>query len=670
MSDASARAKAKGGWGITRYALFFLVLTLLVALTLVVVPAAGGEPAGPSVADRYIVMFNEGVSPAAAAADIARQHAVKVSHVYSSALKGFAGSMPEGRLLALQKDPRIKSIEPDLVMRIAEQTTPTGVDRIEADLNATARIDGTDERVNVTVAVIDTGIDLDHPDLNVDVNLSGGFDSRDPGDANDENGHGTHVAGTIGALDNDYGVVGVAPGVKLVAVRVLGADGSGYLSDIIKGIDYVTANAGSIAVANMSLGGTGVSSAYRTAFQNSVAAGVVYTVAAGNSGKDIYGRDGNFGTRDDFIPAAYPEVATISAMADSDGEPGGSGATTSYGADDSFASFSNYSRYVVSGNPVSSPGAAIDLILPGVSILSTYKNGGYATMSGTSMASPHAAGLAALYIAERGKPVDAAGVTAVRQALIHQGKAMYDAAYGLTTQNDKDANHENVGWAVASGTPPPPIDAAPTVAWVSPKDGATLAGTVQLQIAASDTETDPGGLTVVWTLDEGGPGETSYNSSSGAYEASWDTNSASEGDHTLTATATDTANNTTTESITVTVRNATEPPPSSESMYVAAITWQKTGPHLKAIVTIRTTSTDAPLAGASVSFAMRYDNDGDGYDDGERTWANVLTNSSGQAEFQWKSAPKGGYLGEVTALVYSNYTWVQSVGDWSTYPLR
>jgi len=559
MAGASARAEFKGGSGITRYALFFLVLTLLVALTLIVVPAAEGEPAGPSVVGRYIVMFNEGVSPASAAADIARQHAVKVSHVYSSALKGFAGSIPEGRLVALQRDPRVKLIEPDLVMRITDQTTPTGVDRIEADLNTTG------EQVNVTVAVIDTGIDLDHPDLNVDVSLSCGFDSRDPGDANDEHGHGTHVAGTIGALDNDYGVVGVAPGVKLVAVRVLGADGGGYLSDIIAGIDYVTKNADTIAVANMSLGGTGVSSAYRAAFQNSVNAGVVYTVAAGNSGEDIYGRDGKFGTRDDFIPAAYPEVATISAMADSDGKPGGLGAKTSHGDDDSFASFSNYSRYVVSGNPVSSPGAAIDLILPGVNIFSTYKDGGYATMSGTSMASPHAAGLAALYIAEQNKkPVDAAGVAAVRQALIEQGKAMYDAAHGLTTQNDKDANHENLGWAVATGTAP-------------------------------------------------------------------------------------------------------QPPPgtSEESMYVSAITWQKTGPHLKAIVTIRTTSTGAPLVGAKVSFEMLYDEDG-----AVRTWTNVLTNSNGQAEFQWKSAPKGAYRGEVKALDYLDYTWATSEGDWSTYTLK
>lgn len=132
-------------------------------------------------------------------------------------------------------------------------------------------------------------------------------------------------------------------------------------------------------------------------------------MAAGNASQDIYGDDGTFETDDDVIPACYPEVATISAMADSDGQPGGSGSDTSYGSDDSFASFSNFSASVVSGNPVSSSGAAIDLLLPGVDIYSTYKDGGYETLSGTSMSSPHGAGLAGLYIASGGRDTDGDG---------------------------------------------------------------------------------------------------------------------------------------------------------------------------------------------------------------------------------------------------------------------
>lgn len=620
---------------------------------------------------RYIVVFDEGVAPGPAAAELARQHGIGLSHVYSSALKGFSGTIPEGRLLALGKDPRVKLVEPDLVMHVTAQTLPTGVNRIDADLNAVADIDGSDERVNVTVAVIDTGIDLDHPDLNVDTNLSKSFDSRDSVDTGDDvYGHGTHVAGIIGALDNDVGVVGVAPGVSLVSVRVLGADGGGYLSDIIAGIDYVTSKADVISVANMSLGGTGVSSAYRTAIANSVAKGVVYVVAAGNSGKDIYGRDGTFGTRDDFIPAAYPEVATVSALADSDGVSGGLGAATSYGPDDSFASFSNYSRQVVSYNPVASSGAAIDLMLPGVGILSAYLNGGYDTMSGTSMAAPHAAGLAALYIADKGRATTAAGVYAIRQALIDAGKAQNDPLSGLTTLNDKDSNPEKLGWAASTVSPPPPPEdtTPPSVTWSSPLSGSTVIGSVAVRISASDDVTAAGALTVEWRVDEEQPRPASYNE--GYYEAQWDTTGWANGEHTLLATATDAGGNQAFASITVTVSNPTPPPPTESEMYVSAITWQMTGPHLKAIVTVRADdgdgvpdSDDAPLAGVSVSFRLSRDGTL------VRVY-NLITNSDGQATFQLKSAPKGTYLGEVIGLTLDGYAWAPWSLNWSTYILQ
>jgi len=208
----------------------------------------------------------------------------------------------------------------------------------------------------------------------------------------------------------------------------------------------VTDRAGQIELANMSLGVTGTSSSFRTAIKKSVAAGIVYVVAAGNDGKDVYGSDGVFGTDDNFIPAAYPEVAAISAMADSDGQPGGLGSSTSYGSDDSFASLSNFSRTVIADNPVISPGAAIDLLMPGISIYSTNMGGGYTTKSGTSMASPHAAGLAALYITVNGRATDAAGVYAIRQALIDSG-VVQNSDRGLAHLNDPDANWENIGWA-------------------------------------------------------------------------------------------------------------------------------------------------------------------------------------------------------------------------------
>ena len=153
----------------------------------------------------------------------------------------------------------------------------------------------------------------------------------------------------------------------------------------------------------------------------------------------MYGNDGIFGNEDDSIPAAYPEVAAISALADYDGKPGG----------DSYAGFSNYSNSVVAGNPVDSPGLAIDLLMPGVSVYSTVP-GGYGTKSGTSMASPHAAGLAALYIAVNGRANDADGVYAIRQALIDGGVAQ-DGPCGIDGDPDPDGNLENIGWAGPDG---------------------------------------------------------------------------------------------------------------------------------------------------------------------------------------------------------------------------
>ncbi|MCH8103179.1 MAG: S8 family serine peptidase, partial [Chloroflexi bacterium] len=418
------------------------------------------------VPGQYIVVFRDDVAfPRGLTRALARQHGFALRHSYSFALKGFAARMSSRVAAALADDPDVAYVEPDLYAHTVAQTLPTGIDRIDADLNVTASIDGFDNRVDVDIAIIDTGIDLAHPDLNVfrAVDCTKGPNCPKGGDGNDGNGHGTHVAGIAAALDNGIGVVGVAPGARLWAVKVLSDSGSGFFSDIIQGIDYVTANAGEIEVANMSLGGQGRLTSLRTAIQNSVAAGVVYVVAAGNSASDVYGPDGAFDTGDDFIPAAYPEVAAISALGDSDGSAGGFGANTSYGPDDTLATFSNFSRGVVAENPVTSSGAAIDLAAPGVDITSTWKEGGYATISGTSMASPHVAGAAALEAAANGRAFNAAGVADIRQALINTTESQ--SAWGPADTKDPDANPEGLS-NVASG---PPND-APTVSITSPGD--------------------------------------------------------------------------------------------------------------------------------------------------------------------------------------------------------
>lgn len=396
----------------------------------------------------YIIVFNDDViDPEDAAGELSSKHGLILGHTYSVALKGCSGDISPRQLKALKADPRVKFIEADLVVHAiphtkdikgAKKTTPptptspppqvlpTGVNRIDAELSLTAKIDGINDLLDVDIAIIDTGVSNTHPDLNFfrGVTILRGI-IKDPGGIDDD-GHGSHVAGIAAARDNDIGVVGVAPNARLWGVKVLDKNGFGRLSDVIAGVNWVTARAAQIEVANMSLGAQGKSNAFRTAIQNSVNAGIVYVVAAGNSAQDVYGTDGIFNTFDDFIPAAYPEAATVSAMADSDGNPGGLGGTTPWGADDTFATFSNFSRSVILANPVISSGAAIDLAAPGVNILSTWKGTGYATISGTSMAAPHVAGATALYIVVNGKPLNAAGVASVRQALINLGKPQTD----------------------------------------------------------------------------------------------------------------------------------------------------------------------------------------------------------------------------------------------------
>jgi subtilisin len=356
-----------------------LLLGSVVALLLagvVWLPVAGA--AAPT--SGYIVVLKGSVgSPGAVAAEQAQARGLTIGHVYRHALKGYSVVMTAADAQGLRADPRVASVTPDRPVHIDQQTLPTGIDRVDGELSSAVSGDGAGS-VNVDVAVIDTGIDPTHPDLNV----AGGVNCAPGRGFDDRNGHGSHVAGTIAARDNDIGVVGVAPGARLWAVRVLNAGGLGSFASVICGVDWVTANSDMIEVANMSLGGSGTEpagsgcatgDAFHDAVCTSVAAGVTYTVAAGNETDDAA----------NHVPAAYNEVITVSALADFDGQPGGLGsATCRADEDDTLANFSNF-------------GADVDLIAPGVCILSTYKRGGYTTVSGTSMASPHAGGAAALY---------------------------------------------------------------------------------------------------------------------------------------------------------------------------------------------------------------------------------------------------------------------------------
>jgi subtilisin family serine protease len=348
-------------------------------------PAAteASTPAGQYEAGQYIVVLKDGVA-ASAVAGHARAHGIAPAYVYRHALRGYSAWLSGSAAARLAADAQVATVERDRPVSVAAQTTPTGIDRVDAELSPTARIDGADVRVDVDVAVLDTGVDLDHPDLNV--NTAGAKNCSTGRTADDGNGHGSHVSGTIGALDNSIGVVGVAPGARIWPVRVLNKSGSGTTSTVVCGIDYVTANADKIEVANMSLSGPGSDDGdcgnrngdvEHQAICAAVAAGVTFAVAAGNLHVDAASR----------IPAAYDEVITVSALADFDGKPGGGASPTCRSdVDDTFADFSDF-------------GADVDLIAPGVCILSTWKGGSYNTISGTSMATPHVAGGAALYTA-------------------------------------------------------------------------------------------------------------------------------------------------------------------------------------------------------------------------------------------------------------------------------
>lgn len=348
---------------------------------------------------QYIVTLKPDVAdPVGLAHRFARAEGTTPTHVYQHALKGFAVTLPPQAVAKLEANPSVASVTPDRVVLVAGhaagknqpppppsppqplQTLPTGIDRIDAEQSRTAKIDGVDERVDVDVAVLDSGIESSHPDLNV----VGGMNCGKGTSYEDYAYHGTHVAGTIGALDNGIGAVGVAPGARLWAVKVLTDEGFGSTAMILCGIDWVTAHADTIEVANMSLGDKGTDDGncgyskkdpMHQAICQSVAAGVTYVVAAGNDSQDAAEK----------IPAAYDEVITVSALADFNGQPGGGAAPSCrFEVDDTLADFSNY-------------GADVDIAAPGVCNYSTTVGNGYRYMDGTSSASPHVAGAAALY---------------------------------------------------------------------------------------------------------------------------------------------------------------------------------------------------------------------------------------------------------------------------------
>jgi subtilisin family serine protease len=305
----------------------------------------------------YIFVFKDGVGPADApglAQRMTAEHGASVRHVFTNTIRGFSANISaQGAAALAARNPNIAYYEPNgVAFALAKpgggggggQVIPWGITRVGGSRDGTGR----------HAWIIDTGIDLDHPDLNVG---AGGCFIRSGCSPDDGNGHGTHVAGTIAARNNGQDVVGVAAGATVHPVRVLGNSGSGTWDGIVAGIDFVAANASAGDCANMSLGGSGHIQALHDAVVAAAQQGINFALAAGNESTDANTKE----------PAHIngANVWTVSAV----------------DSTDKFASFSNYS------NP------PVDFAAPGVSVLSTKKGGGTTTMSGTSMAAPHVCGI-------------------------------------------------------------------------------------------------------------------------------------------------------------------------------------------------------------------------------------------------------------------------------------
>jgi subtilisin family serine protease len=400
---------------------------------------------------------------------------VETKHVYEHALQGYSADLTDERVAELEADDEVAYVAEDVILHTQQsQPVPSGVRRIFGPENPNLGIGGADDvRVDADIAVIDSGV-ADHPDLDVvaRVNCTGWFGGCSSG-GTDDNGHGTHVAGTAAAINNVDGVVGVAPGARIHSAKVCGSTGGCSQSAIVAGIDWVTANADTIEVANMSLGGPGTSQPIADAVSASIASGVVYVVAAGNDGADAR----------NYQPANHPDVVTVSALADSDGLPGGAGGSPSCRAesqDDQLADFSNW-------------GPAVDIAAPGVCIESTWLGSGHNVISGTSMAAPHVTGAAAILTSSGNGPTDRAGVLEVRDALQASGNQDW------TWQSRGAGDVQEPLLDIHDGTVFPPDGSSPPEGPVAAIDSSCDNATLTCDLDGSGSE----GEIVEWSWDFG-----------------------------------------------------------------------------------------------------------------------------------------------------------------------
>jgi len=536
-------------------------------------PEKGGPPDGLV---KVLIGFKE--KPGAAQQAMVQGVGGKIKYTYHI-VDAIAASIPEKAIVAFRNNPNVTHVELDGKVFAIGQTLPWGVDRIDAEVVHTS--DSGNKGGGANVAILDTGIDLDHPDLSV----IGGASFVSGKSYDDKNGHGTHVAGIVAALDNVYGVIGVAPEAELYAVKVLGNGGIGWWSDIIAGLDWCVEN--SIQVTNNSYGSSGdPGKIVKKAFDDSYYIhGILHVAAAGNEygGGVIY-------------PAAYDSVIAVSATNSADG----------------LASFS-------------SVGDEVELAAPGADIYSTYKGGSYATMSGTSMASPHVAGTAALVIAS-----GVNGMDLIRFQLNNTAEDIYllpvQQGSGLV-----DAENAVLGATDGDNLPPP---AAGTIVGnvAEAEEGLAIAGA---EVVVEDTNlsatTDASGY---YEITDVAVGTYMVTASADGYEK------ASQ-EVTVEADTTSTAN------------FALNPLSATGTMYVESIVFSSkvAGPNKFLYTTIMVKDGNyQPLGGVRVEMTLTH---------GTSSWDFAGdTGTDGTVKFTLAKAPSGDYTATVTNLILTDYTWV------------
>jgi subtilisin len=593
-----------------------LSVSLLSVAVFIFVSSFGGIPGWAQQSNMVPVLIGFNRQPGLAQEALVRAAGGRIKHTYHL-VPGIAATLPQTAIDALRRNPSVTTIEPDgLFHKVdAELDNTWGVKRIGAG----AVHDAGNKALNVPVAIIDTGIDYTHPDLGGcatignGCKIAGGFDFvNNDADPMDDDGHGTHVAGTVAALENSVGVVGVAPEAKLYALKVLDSSGSGSFSDVIKALEWVVDN-GTIKITNNSYGSSSdPGTLVKAAFDNSYATGVLHIAAAGNSG--------TCSAKNDSVgyPAKYSSVVAVAATNSSDTRP-----------------------------CWSSTGASVEISAPGVSINSTKLGGSYVVYSGTSMASPHVAGVAALVLGTGASLTNVQVRDILASTAQDLGVAGRDPLYGYGLVNATAAV------ATVSSSPTPAVNVvlstdktsytsgtdstASLTAIVTDETGASISG---LGSTAFATTVDGNGASVTFT-------ETA---NPGTYTAALALSSLGTGTHNVSVIVTDPRALSGTGSASFTIQTVTN----ATKVTVSAITYSTSGgKNSSKNLSIKlqlNNNLGSGVSTASVSIQLSRN----GAPIGSATGT---TGTSGSVTFVYSNAPSGTYTTLVSDVVAAGLQW-------------